>query len=213
MPVPAVAAPSRFKRSILAESVKLAVATTRSYPPVAVLALPDKKTGGIVVKAVNDRLTKQKLELQITTLDSAGKPLIIKNIKTNVPTDKAVELVKLKKEALPAGHILIIDYVAADGGKGRVHFANEPYKALSIINPEISHSAKIKDGKLHIALLSKHMALFVTAETGVFGSYSDNVLDMLSNEKTEIIFTPDNPAELETAQKNLIIRNLYSSSH
>ncbi len=185
----------------------------RFYAPVAVMALPDKKAGGIIVKAVNDRLTKQKLSLKLTVLDPAGKARSLKDISANVPADKAIDLAKLKKGELPAGHILILDYEAADGARGRVHFANEPYKALNIINPEITHSAKVKDGKLHIALANKNAALFVTAETGVNGSYSDNVLDMLPGEKAEIIFTPDNPAELNAAQNNLIIRNLYSSSH
>ena len=177
------------------------------------MALPDKKTGGIIIKAVNDRLTKQKLFLKLSTLDPSGKPKLLKNISATIPADKAVEVAKLKKGDLPKGHILILDYEAADGSKGRVHFANEPYKAMNIINPEISHSTKIKDGKLHIALSTKHAALFATAETGVFGSYSDNVLDMLPDESVTIIFTPDNAADIKTAQANLIIRNLYSSSH
>ena len=185
----------------------------RYYAPVAVMALPDKKTGGIIIKAVNDHLTKQKLSLKLTILDPAGKAKHLKDISVNIPADKAIEVVKLKKGELPEGHILILDYEAADGSMGRVHFANEPYKALDIINPEITHSTKIKDGKLHIALTAKHVALFVTAETGVFGSYSDNVLDLLPNEKAEIIFTPDSAADIDTAHQNLIIRNLYSSSH
>jgi beta-mannosidase len=185
----------------------------RFYAPVAVMALPDKKTGGIIIKAVNDRLTRQKLSLKLSTLDPAGKPKKLKDISANIPADKAIEVAKLKKGQLPQGHILILDYEAADGSKGRVHFSNEPYKALNIINPEITHSTKIKDGKLHIALSAKNAALFVTAETGVFGSYSDNVLDMLPNEKATIIFTPDNAHDLQAAQTNLIIRNLYSSSH
>jgi beta-mannosidase len=185
----------------------------RFYAPVALMALPDKKTGGIIIKAVNDRLTKQKLSLKLSTLDPAGKAKHLKDISANIPADKAVEVAKLKKGQLPPGHILILDYEAADGSKGRVHFANEPYKAMNIINPEISHSTKIKDGKLHISLSTKNAALFVTAETGVFGRYSDNVLDMLPNEKATIIFTPDNSDDLKAAQTNLIIRNLYASSH
>jgi beta-mannosidase len=185
----------------------------RFYAPVAVMALPDKKTGGIIIKAVNDRLTKQKLLLKLSTLDPAGKLKLLKNISANIPADKAVEVAKLKKGQLPTGNILILDFEAADGSKGRLHFANEPYKAMNIINPEISHSTKIKDGKLHIALSAKNAALFVTAETGVFGSYSDNVLDLLPGENTTIIFTPDNADDLKAAETNLIIRNLYSSSH
>jgi beta-mannosidase len=185
----------------------------RFYAPVAVMALPDKNTGGIIIKAVNDRLTKQKLSLKLSTLDPAGKAKHLKDISATIPADKAVEVAKLKKGQLPQGHILILDYEAADGSKGRVHFANEPYKVMNIINPEINHSTKLKDGKLHIAISTKNAALFVTAETGVFGSYSDNVLDMLPNEKATIIFTPDNADDLKAAQSNLIIRNLYASSH
>ncbi len=185
----------------------------RFYAPVAVMALPDKKSGGIIIKAVNDRLTKQKLSLKLSLLDPAGEAKHLKDISANSPADKAVEVAKLKKGELPAGYILILDYEAADGSKGRVHFAVEPYKALNIIDPHIGCTTKIKDGKLRIAMTAKHAALFVTAETGVFGSYSDNVLDMLPNEKAEIIFTPDNTDDLNAAQANLIIRNLYSSSH
>ncbi len=114
----------------------------RFYAPVAVMALPDKKSGGIVVKAVNDRLTMQKLSLKLSTLDPVGKAKHLKDVSANIPTDRAVEITKLKKGELPAGHILILDYEAADGSKGRVHFANEPYKAMNIIDPQITHSAK-----------------------------------------------------------------------
>jgi beta-mannosidase len=185
----------------------------RFYAPVAVMALPDKKTGGIIIKAVNDRTTKQKLSLKLSILDPAGKAKHSKDISANIPADKAVEMAKLKKGELPTGHILILDYEAADGSKGRVHFANEPYKAMNIIDPDIIHGTEIKDGKLHIAIAAKHAALFVSAETGVFGSYSDNVLDLLPGENTTIIFTPDNADDLKVAQTNLIIRNLYTSSH
>ena len=185
----------------------------RFYAPVVVMALPDKKTGGIIIKAVNDRLTKQKLSLRLSTLDPAGRAKDLKTISTNISADKALEVARLKKGALPTGHILILDYEAADGSKGRVHFANEPYKAMNIINPEITHSTKIKDGKLHIALAAKNSAFFVTAETSEFGSYSDNVLDLLPGESAVIIFTPDKADDLKAAQNNLIIRNLYSSSH
>ena len=185
----------------------------RFYAPVVVMALPDKKTGGIIVKAVNDRLTNQQLSLKLTVLDPTGKASTLNGISAIIAADKAVEVAKLKNGDLPLGHILILDYEAADGSKGRAHFANVPYKALNFINPEITHSAKINDGKLHITLATKHAALFVTAETGVNGSYSDNVLDLLPGETAEIIFTPDNIADLDAANANLIIRNLYSSSH
>jgi beta-galactosidase/beta-glucuronidase len=177
------------------------------------MAVPDKKSGGLTVKAVNDRLKAQKLSLTLTILDPAGSARKFKSLAKSIPADKAVELVKLKKSDLPAGHILIMDYQATDGSTGRAHFAIEPYKALNIIAPQLTHSAEVKNGALHIKLSAKHAALFVTAETGVDGSYSDNVFDLLPGEKAQIIFTPDNPANLKTAQENLIIRDLYSSSH
>ncbi|MEO6607116.1 MAG: glycoside hydrolase family 2 protein [Aestuariivirga sp.] len=185
----------------------------RFYSSVAVMALPDKGSGGVIIKAVNDRLEKQKLSLDLVVLDPSGWAKPFKTISATLPPDRAVDVVKLKKGELPAGHILIFDFEAADGSKGRVHFANEPYKALNIANPALTHSAKIKDGSLAISLKAKLAALFVMAETGVDGRYSDNVLDLLPGESAEIIFTPDIPAELQTALDNLIIRDLYSSSH
>jgi beta-mannosidase len=185
----------------------------RFYSPVAVMALPDKGSGGVIIKAVNDRLEKQKLSLDLIVLDPSGRAKPFKTISATLPPDRAVDVMKLKNGELPAGHILILDFEAADGSKGRVHFVNEPYKALNIANPALTHSAKIKDGSLAISLKAKLAALFVMAETGVDGRYSDNVLDLLSGESAEIIFTPDNPAELQTALDNLIIRDLYSSSH
>lgn len=185
----------------------------RFYAPFSVMAVPDKKTGGIVVKAVNDRLEKQAITLTLTALDPAGAAKKFKTVKMSVPPDKAVEAITLKKSELPTGHILVLDYEAADGSKGRVHFANEPYKALNIVNPEISHGATVRDGRLHISVSTKKAALFVMAETGVDGQYTDNVLDLLPGEKAEIIFTPDNPRELEAARRNLVIRNLHASSH
>ena len=184
----------------------------RFYAPVCVMALPEKN-GGITVKAVNDRLTKQEVKLILTLVDAAGKTTLTEKITKQIPADKAIDITTLKKGKLPAGHILILDYEAADGSTGRAHFANEPYKALSFSDPHITHTATIKNSALHITFSAKTLSLFTTAETGVDGSYSDNVLDLLPNEKAEIIFTPTTPGDLEAARKNLIIRNLYSSSH
>jgi beta-mannosidase len=184
----------------------------RFYAPVAVMAIPDKQ-GGISIKAVNDRLKAQKLTLELTIVDPAGKAQKLKSFTKTIPADKAVEITRLKNVDLPKGHVLIMDYQCADGSKGRVHHAAEPYKALRFLDPQITHKAEIKNGKLHISLSVKHLSLFTTAETGVDGSYSDNVIDLLPNEKAEIIFTPTNLNDLNAAQSNLIIRNLYSSSH
>jgi beta-mannosidase len=184
----------------------------RFYAPVAVMAIPDKH-GGTTIKAVNDRLKAQKLTLELIIFDPAGKAQKLKSFTKTIPADKAVEIARLKKVDMPKGHVLIMDYQCADGSKGRVHHAAEPYKALRFLDPQITHKAEIKNGKLHISLSVKHLSLFTTAEAGVDGSYSDNVLDLLPNEKAEIIFTPTNLNDLNAAQSNLIIRNLYSSSH
>ncbi|MFO1034894.1 MAG: glycoside hydrolase family 2 protein [Hyphomicrobiales bacterium] len=184
----------------------------RFYAPVAVMAVPDK-AGNISVKAVNDRTKAQKLSLSLCILDPAGDARAFKSVSKSIPADKAVEVVKLKTGDLPPGHILIMDYDADDGCRGRVHFANEPYKALKIIAPHITHRAEARDGALHITLSSKRAALFVTAETGVAGRYSDNVLDLLPGESARITFTPHNPAHLQAAKDNLVIRDLWSSSH
>jgi beta-mannosidase len=183
----------------------------RFYAPVAVMAIPEGNT--ISIKAVNDRLRAQKISVTLSTIDPAGKVQALKTFSKSVPADKAIEIAKLKSTQLPKGHVLIMDYEATDGSKGRVHYAADPYKALQFVNPQIKHSTAIKNGKLHITLSAKHLSLFTSAETGVDGSYSDNILDLLPNEKTEIIFTPTHEADLNAAQQNLIIRNLYSSSH
>jgi beta-galactosidase/beta-glucuronidase len=106
-----------------------------------------------------------------------------------------------------------MDYQTADGSTGRAHFTPEPYKALHFIDPLLSHRCEIKSGKLHITIAAKHTALFTTVETGVDGAYSDNVLDLLPDESATITFTPTQAADLKAAQQNLVIRNLYSSSH
>ena len=184
----------------------------RFYAPVSVMALPGKD-GGITIKAVNDRLTKQNVKLTLTAVDPAGKATELAQISKSVPADKAIALTTLKSGKLPKTHILIMDYEAADGSTGRAHYANEPYKALSLIDPQMTHTATIKSNALHVSITSKNLSLFTTVETGVDGSYSDNVLDLLPGEKAEIIFTPTAGSDLEIARKNLTIRNLYSSSH
>ena len=184
----------------------------RFYAHVAVMAIPDKQ-GGITIKAVNDRLKALKLSVTLTIADPSGKARALKSISKSVPADKAIDIAKLKKSDLPAGHILVMDYEAADGSSGRVHFAAEPYKALRFLDPQITHTVEIRNNKLHIKLSAKHTSLFTMAETGVDGSYTDNVIDLLPNEKIEIIFTPANVADLKAALASLIIRNLYSSSH
>jgi beta-mannosidase len=185
----------------------------RFYAPVAVMAIPDKATGMISIKAVNDRLKAQKISLTLTIVDPAGKANIFKQFSKSVPADKAIEITKLKKSDLPAGNILVMDYKAADGSTGRAHYTAEPYKALRFVDPEITHKSEIRNGALHVLLSVKFTSLFTTLETGCDGSYSDNMLDLLPEDKAEIVFTPTNPADLVPAEKNLIVRNLYSSSH
>lgn len=185
----------------------------RFFAPVAVMVLPDKTTGGLVVKAVNDRLKAQKLSLSLAIVDPAGQSNPYASMNKTISADWAVEVLKLKPGALPPGHLLVVDHVAVDGGKGRAHYSAEPYKALRLVDPRLTHSVTKRDGSLHIALKTKNLALYVTAETGVNGCYSDNILDLLPGEAAQIIFTPDNPDDLTAARDNLVIRDLYSSSH
>ena len=49
--------------------------------------------------------------------------------------------------------------------------------------------------------------------TGLARGMSNDLAKRSTNWKAEIIFTPTNAADLKAAQKNMIIRNLYSSSH
>ena len=184
----------------------------RFYAPVAVMAIPDSK-GGVEIKAVNDRLKAQKLSLTLTMVDPAGKAKFLKSLTKTVPADKAVVLTTLKAGTLPKGHVLIMDYVAGDGSKGRVHYAAQPYKALGFSDPQVAHKAVIENGQLHVAISVKGLCLFATVETGVDGYYSDNVVDLLPGENTMIIFTPTHAEDLAAAHRNLIIRDLYSSSH
>ena len=67
-------------------------------------------------------------------------------------------------------------------------------------------------GTWSIAMADGRHAFYVMAETSVPGAFSENAVDLLPGETVTLIFTPDNPAQLDQAVADLVIRDLHSSS-
>ena len=183
----------------------------RFYAPVLVTA---RKAGDeFIVSAVHDLVEAFELSLDVRTIDFSGVTSTVYNDKVMLSPEAGQEICRVKLSSIDKDSILFLNWTDEHGQPQRNHATPQPYKFLNLPNPELTSHGTVKDGMLDIAIITKHMALYVSAECDVAGHFSDNAFDLLAGESRSISFTPDNPADLQRAKDTLLIRDLYSSSH
>jgi beta-mannosidase len=209
----------------------------RFYAPVAVFAIPDKATGDIAIMAVNDTGADVAVDVAQFWMTPAGARTDLPAQSGLVPPNRSVELGRIAAADIRHDAILFVEPRTEAGKLARLHCAPVPYKSLSMQPPafgegtqcsssastrastpqkpnvaEDEHSVPVSAGALNVTITARQLALYVVAEVGVAGQWSDNVIDLLPDETVTITFTPDDPARLDEAAASLIIRDLYSSA-
>ena len=183
----------------------------RFYAPVLVTA---RKAGDeFIVSAVHDLVEAFELSLDVRTIDFSGVTSTVYNDKVMLSPEAGQEICRVKLSSIDKDSILFLNWTDEHGQPQRNHATPQPYKFLNLPNPELTSHGTVKDGMLDVAIITKHMALYVSAECDVAGHFSDNAFDLLAGESHTITFTPYNPADLQRAKDTLLIRDLYSSSH
>ena len=183
----------------------------RFYQPAAIFAVPSADGEAIRLVGVND--TRDGLPVDVT-MKSVGPDGLVRQLGSAtgvLPPDKALDLSWLSTRDIGEGHILMVDFKAANGMSGRVHHAPVPYKKLDLVSPQLHVETKMENGTLCVALKSKALALFVSLETDEPGRFEDGGFDMLAGEERVIRFIADEGADLARAASSLRVRDLHSA--
>ena len=183
----------------------------RFFLPVNVVAVPQKDTGEIVLRGINDSAEKTEIALEVLAvgMDGAVRSLTKKNVA--LPLTKAVDCVRLPHSAVKAGEFLFFSWRGLDGALiGENDFFPHPYKAYEL--PRAHVSAKWSEGENRpvVTLSSDKVALFVTATSDLPGHFSDNGVTLLPGRETKLAFTPrfGRKASAKQAAKGFVVRNL-----
>jgi beta-mannosidase len=193
----------------------------RFFAPVLVCVIPQAEAGDFLVMGINDSGRILAIETDVFAISVAGKVTRLNRVKTLLPSDRSIEIMRIEKNDIPTDAILSWkwrsetkpDATADTAFHGQNHLSPLPYKTLALHNPGLKVSVETENKHVTIRITATRPALYVTIEAALAGTFSDNVLDILTGDTAEIFFTPDDPAALEIASKGIVVRDLYSASH
>jgi beta-mannosidase len=183
------------------------------FAPVLICVIPDKASGELIVSGVNDTGRDLTLDIDFEILAGDGTRKGALPMQAKLPAANAVEITRFDESLVPEDGYLFWTHDNGEGKSIRQHLAMLPYKHLALPAPSVSVRATRMGGHLNIDISAASLALYVGLETSVHGSYSHNVFDLLPGESRTVTFTPDNPADMSRAATDLVVRDLYSSSH
>lgn len=172
----------------------------RFYAPVTVVAVPGAE--GIALKAVND--TRAPVVLTVAAraarMDGTVRPLA--EAQVTVPTDAAVEALRLPPGALAEDEVLAFTW--AGGAQGGDVFAPSPWKGYDLLPPRIDARAT----PTGVTLEARALAPFVAVEANVPGRFSANAVTLFPGHPATIAFTPRDPG----AVARFTVRSLHSAT-
>jgi beta-mannosidase len=169
----------------------------RFFLPVNVVAVPEKGTGDIAFKGINDTANKAPISLEIRAVNVNGKDRVIHSGKAKLSPEKAEVLARIPANRLVEGEFLFFSWVGEDGKLlGENDFFPKAYKYYDIPHANVRTAWSNEDGKPVLTLSSDQPALFVTASVGVPGYFSDNSVTLLPGRETRLTFIPRHGAEV-----------------
>jgi beta-mannosidase len=184
----------------------------RFYLPVNVVAVPDKASGDIVLKAINDSAKNAQIHLDVVAinLDIGGEKTLFSG-KAHVSPDHAEIVATIPAARLEKGEFLFFSWTDEHGNLlGENDFFPKAYKYYDIPHATITSAWGTKDGKHVLTLSTDHPALFVTANVDIPGYFSHNSITLLPGRKTRLTFVPRHNASVSQADlaKSLKLRHL-----
>jgi beta-mannosidase len=171
----------------------------RFFLPLNVVAVPDKATGDVVFRGINDSGAKTEIGLEILAVNVSGKvrTLHSKHIKLN--PDGAIDIVTIAADKLGEGDFLFFSWTGEDGKLlGENDFFPKAYKYYDLPHAEVKANWSKDDGAPVLTLTTDRPALFVTATADVPGYFSDNAVTLLPGRETRLTFTPRHNAKVST---------------
>jgi len=163
----------------------------RFYLPVNVVAIPDKESGDLVLKGINDTAAKADVSLEIQAVDVAGKTRVVFTGKSAIAPDAATELARIKLADLKPSEFLFFSWRDRAGKLlGENDYFPQPYKAYDMPAAKVTSRWESTDGAPVLVLKADKPAVFVTATAPVPGYFSDNAVTLFPGRETRLSFTP-----------------------
>ena len=163
----------------------------RFFLPLNVVAVPDKATGEIVFRGINDSGAKAEIGVEILAVDVSGKTRTLHAKRSKLSPDAAIDIVRIPADKLGAGEFLFFSWTSEDGRMlGENDFFPKAYKYYELPQAEVKASWSSDDGQQVLTLSADRPALFVTALSDQPGYFSDNAVTLLPGRETRLTFTP-----------------------
>jgi len=163
----------------------------RFFLPVNVVAVPDRTSGEIVFRGINDSGARTEIGLEIRAVNVAGGDRVLHTKRSKLSPDGAVDIVRIPAGKLAAGEFLFFSWTGEDGRLlGENDFFPVAYKYYELPHAEVKAAWSSDDGAPVLTLTADRPALFVTATTDTPGYFSDNAVTLLPGRETRLSFTP-----------------------
>ena len=148
----------------------------RFYSPFLVTAVPDQKTGELILYAINDTRDSIKVSIELRGISSLGMIRSLGSIAAQCPTHKAIEVHRIAANCLHDNEFLHFSWRDEES----LHVDENEYlpkrpKEYLLGTPQIN--VVHKEGT--IVLISDRPALYVTYDHGGSCIYSDNCFTLL----------------------------------
>jgi beta-mannosidase len=163
----------------------------RFFLPLNVVAVPDKATGDIVFRGINDTGAKAEIGVEILAVNVSGETRTLHSKRARLNPDGAVDIIRIPAKKLGEGDFLFFSWTGEDGKLlGENDFFPKAYKYYELPHAEVKASWSTEDGAPVLTLTADRPALFVTATADVPGYFSDNAVTLLPGRETRLTFTP-----------------------
>ena len=163
----------------------------RFFLPLNVVAIPDKASGDIVFRGINDTASKAEIGVEIRAVDFKGGDRVLHGKRARLSPDGAVDITRIPASKLKEGEFLFFSWTSEDGKLlGENDFFPVAYKYYDIADARVSTAWSTTDGEPVLTLTTDRPALFVTVSAGIPGYFSDNALTLLPGRETRLTFTP-----------------------
>jgi beta-mannosidase len=183
----------------------------RFFLPLNVVAAPDKASGDIVFRGVNDSGAKAEIGVEIRAVNVAGGERVLHSKRSKLGPDGAVDIVRIPAGKLKDGEFLFFSWTGEDGRLlGENDFFPVAYKYYELPPAALQANWTTEDGAPVLTLTADRPALFVTVTTDIPGYFSDNAVTLLPGRETRLSFTPrlGAKASRQALAKGLRLRHL-----
>ena len=163
----------------------------RFFAPVNVVAVPDRDSGDIELRAINDTGAKAAVKLEVFAAAMGGDVRALASKTLAVPADRAVVAAKVAASALKPDEFLFFAWSDAEGRPlGENDFFPKAYKYYELPKARIDAVWAEGAGGPTLTLKADKPALFVTARFAAKGYFSDNAITLIPGRDRTLTFTP-----------------------